>query len=156
MRLTAMGIPTVDVEQVFYCHQIRRHGVVYPLLQGESLEKIAARDGISDELYHKLAGFIAMLHARGVYFRSLHLGNILLSPDGEYSLIDVADMRFSSSSLRVDQRRRNFRHLLRNQNHRKLFEGFGLERFLKLYLASAGLSQKKAKRIMSVAETGGR
>ena len=151
-RLLAMGISSVQVEQVFYCHQVRRHGVIYPLLQGESLEQISARDGISDELYGKLAGFIAMLHAKGVYFRSLHLGNILLLPDGEFGLIDVADMRFSSSSLRVDQRRRNFRHLLRNQNHRKLFESFGLERFLKLYLTSAALSQQQAKRIMSVAE----
>jgi len=151
-RLLAMGIPSVQVEQVFYCHSIRRHGVVYPLLQGESLEKIAARDGMSDKLYNKLAGFIAMLHAKGVYFRSLHLGNILLLPDGEFGLIDVADMRFSNSSLRVDLRRRNFRHLLRNQNHRKLFESFGLEGFLKLYLASANLSQKQAESFMSVAE----
>jgi hypothetical protein len=152
-RLNAMGIPSVQVEQVFYCHHIRRHGVIYPLLEGESLEKIAAGDGITDELSVRLAGFIAMLHARGVYFRSLHLGNILLLPDGEFGLIDVADMRFSRSGLRVDQRIRNFRHLLRNRSHRQLFEGFGLERFLKLYLAAAALSAAQGNRIMAVAET---
>ncbi len=152
-RLIAMGIPSVVVERVFYCHQTRRHGVIYPLLDGESLEKIALVDGLSEELFCKLAGFIAMLHARGVFFRSLHLGNILLLPDGGLGLIDVADMRFSPLPLRVDQRKRNFRHLLRNQNHRNIFVDFGLERFLRLYLEAAALSEAQSNRIMAVAET---
>ncbi len=152
-RLDSMGISTVHVEQLFYCHHIRRHGVIYPLLDGESLENIASVDGLSEDLFRKLAGFIAQLHAKGIFFRSLHLGNILLLPDGELGLIDVADMRFSPSPLRVDQRKRNFRHLLRNQKHREIFVDFGLERFLALYLKAAALSEARSKRIMSVAET---
>ncbi len=152
-RLISMGIPAVRVERVFYCHQIRRHGVIYPLLEGESLEQIAARDGFSHGLFQELAKFIAILHAKGVFFRSLHLGNILLLPDGRFGLIDVADMRFSRSPLRVDQRKRNFRHLLRNQKHRDVFADFGLERFLGLYLEAAALSDSQSKKIMSVAET---
>ncbi len=152
-RLKSMGIPSVEVERVFYCHQIRRHGVIYPLLQGESLEQIATKNGLSEDLLQQLAEFIAMLHDMGIYFRSLHLGNILQMPDGRYGLIDVADMRFFRSPLRVDQRRRNFKHLLRNKSHRKTFDSFGLERFLKLYITSAGLIQKQAQKILSVAET---
>ncbi len=152
-RLIEMGIPCVKVEQVFYCHQIRRHGVIYPLLEGESLEKIAERDDMSDELFYKLAGFIAVLHQKGIHFRSLHLGNILLLPDGELGLIDVADMRFSWFSLRLDQRRRNFRHLFRTQLHREVFAKFGVKRFLNFYVEAAGLNASQAKSIMALAET---
>jgi hypothetical protein len=152
-RLIAMGITCVTVKRVFYCHAIKRHGVIYSLMEGDSLEKIAAREGISDDLFLRLAEFIALLHRKGVYFRSLHLGNILLLPEGGLGLIDVADMRFSRSPLRVDQRKRNFRHLLRNSEHRKVFSEFGLERFLDLYSNAAGLDQAKSSRIKSLAET---
>jgi len=152
-RLLAMDIPCVDVERVFYCRDIKRHGIIYPLLDGESLEKIAGRDGISDELFQKLAQFIALLHRKGIYFRSLHLGNILLLPQGGFGLIDVADMRFPRFPLRVDQRGRNFRHLLRNKEQRKLFSGFGLDRFLEMYIQAADLDDGKAKRIKSLVGT---
>ncbi len=152
-RLRAMGIPCVTVERVFYCHAIRRHGLVYPLMEGESLEAIAARDGISEEMFQRLAQFIALLHRKGIYFRSLHLGNILLLPQGGFGLIDVADMRFSRFSLRQDQRRRNFQHLLRNPSQREVFAQFGLRRFLDLYINAAGLDTKQARAIRSLSET---
>ena len=36
-----------------------------------------------------------MLHAR-VYFRSLHLGNVVRTPEGRMGLIDIADLRVSA------------------------------------------------------------
>ena len=148
-RLVTMGIHCVTVERVFYCHAIRRHGIIYPLLGGESLEKISGQDGISDDLFIRLAQFIALLHRKGIYFRSLHLGNILLLPQGGFGLIDVADMRFSRFPLRVDQRRRNFRHLLRNPEQRQAFTQFGLGRFLDLYIEASGLDEAAAEKIKS-------
>ena len=152
-RLIAMGIPSVDVKQVFYCKHIKRHGVIYPLLEGESMQQIADRDGISEDLFRKMAGFIALLHQKGINFRSLHLGNILLMPQGELGLIDVADMRFSWFPLRVDQRKRNFRHLLRNLEQREIFAKFGIGRFLGLYIQAAGLDENKAKKIKALTAT---
>lgn len=152
-RLSAIGIPCVQVERVFYCYAIKRHGIIYPLMEGESLEKIAAQEGLSEDLFQKLAEFIALLHRKGVYFRSLHLGNILLLPQGGFGLIDVADMRFSRFPLRVDQRRRNFRHLLRNRDQRQIFTEYGLGRFLGLYTKAAGLDETKSSKIRSLAET---
>ncbi len=152
-RLSALNIPCVHVERIFYCHAIKRHGIIYPLMEGESLEKIATREGLSEDLFQKLAEFIALLHRKGVYFRSLHLGNVLLLPQGDFGLIDVADMRFSKFPLRVDQRIRNFRHLLRNRDQRDIFTEYGLERFLDLYTKAAGLDVAKAGKIKSLAET---
>jgi serine/threonine protein kinase len=152
-RLILKGITCVEVARVFYCHAIKRHGVIYPLLEGDSLEKIALREGISDDLFLRLAEYIALLHQKGIYFRSLHLGNVLLLSEGGFGLIDVADMRFSWFPLRVDQRRRNFRHLLRNKEHRKVFADFGFGRFLDIYSNAAGLDESKSSRIKSLAET---
>jgi serine/threonine protein kinase len=152
-RLSAMGISCVQVKRVFYCHAIKRHGIIYPLMEGESLEKIAAREGLSEHMFQLLAEFIALLHRKGVYFRSLHLGNILLLPQGGFGLIDVADMRFSKFPLRVYQRRRNFRHLLRNRDQRQLFTEYGLQRFFDHYFKAAGLDAAQSGKIRSLAET---
>jgi len=35
--LNQMGVPSVKVERTFYCHAIRRHGIIYPMLEGETL-----------------------------------------------------------------------------------------------------------------------
>jgi len=150
-RLRRMGIPAPRVERLFYCHSIRRHGVVYPMLQGETLEKAVQEETRQEGLFQLLAEFIALLHKKGIYFRSLHLGNVLLLPDGDLGLIDVADMRFSRSPLRLDQRRRNFRHLFRTSVHRHIFQQLGMERFLGLYIKAAALSQGQADTIRRIA-----
>lgn len=144
-RLQQRGIRTVTVEQVFYCHAIRRHGVVYPLLQGDTLADLLQSQSAGPNLLEQLAGYIALLHDKGIYFRSLHLGNVLLLSDGELGLIDVADMRFFRRALTVGERRRNFRHLFRRKEHRDLFIHFGEERFLDRYMEAAGLSGKRAE-----------
>jgi RIO-like serine/threonine protein kinase len=53
------------------------------------------------------------LHGAGIYFRSLHLGNIVVTPDNEMGLIDVADMRFLRAPLNAELARRNLQHFAR-------------------------------------------
>jgi tRNA A-37 threonylcarbamoyl transferase component Bud32 len=146
-RLTERGINTVTVEQIFYCHAIRRHGVVYPLLQGDTLEELLESQPDSADLMQRLARYIAQLHHKGIYFRSLHLGNVLLLENGELGLIDVADAHFSSGPLFWGKRVRNFQHLFRRRAHRTLFERFGTERFVDIYLDAAGLPAAQAEKI---------
>jgi len=142
-RLNQMGIPSVQVEQLFYCASIRRHGVIYPLLQGETLSHLLENTQEKDGLMLQLAKFITELHQKKIYFRSLHLGNILQLPDGRFGLIDVADLSFSLLPLNIWQRKRNFRHLLRRAEHRLLFEQFGIARFLEYYLDAANIPPQR-------------
>ena len=77
----------------------------------------AARDGQGEapsDLLEQLARFIAELHQAGVYFRSLHLGNVVLTPQGKLGLIDIADLSIQRWPLLGSQRLRNFRHMLRD------------------------------------------
>ncbi|MGN8274231.1 O-antigen ligase family protein [Pseudomonas sp. SMN5] len=67
--------------------------------------------------------FLAQLHERGVYFRSLHMGNVLVLDNGEFGLIDIADMYVYPSSLRLALRQRNLRHMRRyKEDYGWLFE----------------------------------
>jgi len=149
-KLNRLGVPSVQVDTLFYCSSIRRHGVVYPLLQGETLSDILENGQDKEGLMLQLARFIAELHQKKIYFRSLHLGNVLRLTDGELGLIDVADLSFCSFPLTVWQRKRNFRHLFRRAEHRVLFEQFGIERFIAYYLDAANIPQQKRAEFQSL------
>ena len=138
-------IPTIEVERQFYCYTIRRHGVIYPLLKGTPLSDLLTED--DPEIYQKLAQFIAKLHDLGIYFRSLHPGNILLLPNGKFGLIDIADMQFKTS-LSLFQRQRNFNHLFRYKEYHDGFETFGWRKFFKIYCQYSSKKDLRSKKLM--------
>ena len=139
-RLHARGIRTIHCEQLRHDKANRRHIVIYPLLAGTTLRDCLTAGKCGADLLAKLAGFLACLHARGVLFRSIHLGNVLVLEDGEFGLIDIADMQLRPWSLGLDKRARNFRHLLHDRRDREILRGYGYARFLSEYEIAAGLS----------------
>jgi len=56
---------------------------------------------------------VRQLHERGVYFRSLHLGNVVRTPDGRLGLIDISDVRVHRRPLGRLLRARNLRRMQR-------------------------------------------
>lgn len=115
-KLSGLGIPCPQVIETYRIPTISRDAVHYRPLEGDTIRQLINR-GISDEAAAALRGlllqFIQRLHATGIYFRSAHLGNIVLTPSGELGLIDVADMQFSRIGLGPFRRKRNWRHVLR-------------------------------------------
>jgi len=138
-RLRARGIPTVQVERVFYCHSIRRHGVIYKLMPGQSLHDLLSNETPDPQLMTELAGFMLRLHAKGIYFRSLHLGNVIKMPDGGLGLIDIADIRFRPWPLTSNERARNFRHLFRSADYSQPMLAYGYRNFMRDYLQAADM-----------------
>ncbi len=132
-KLIALGIPSVVVERTFYSHHLRKHGVIYPLLEGKTFSGLLDTPQREEHL-KLLASFVVKLHSLGIYFRSLHLGNVLLLEDGSLGLIDVGDMRFKHRRLTQGERVRNFRHLYRSADHSGGLRDFGYEPFVALYL----------------------
>jgi len=130
-KLHELGIPTIQVERQFYCAAIRRYGVIYPLLSGTSLAELF-KQSINNHLFIQLAHFIAHLHDLGIYFRSLHAGNILLLDNGSMGLIDIADMRFKKN-LSVSECQRNFIHFFRYSEYHPYFNEFGWQAFFNEY-----------------------
>lgn len=139
-KLARLGIPTVQVHSVSYCPENRRHLVAYRPLAGDTLRAVLREGGDVDLLLKRFARFLAELHRRGVFFRSIHFGNVIVPPEsGEFGLIDVADMRIRPRPLGAMARARNFRHFLRYSEDVRALEAFGLEHFLDIYLETADL-----------------
>src|SRR5690606_3768439 len=87
-------------------------GCIYAPLPGCSLEQIYRRSHNEFSLLvPQFAAFILQLHQRGIYFRSLHLGNVLMLPSGEFGLIDFLDLQFKAAPLNPWLIKRNLAHL---------------------------------------------
>lgn len=132
--LLSIGIAAPKIRECFWLdRQSGLSACIYQPLPGHSFEQIYRQ---SPEQLHSLlpalASFIRRLHLRGIYFRSLHLGNILLLPDGNHGLIDILDMRFKRHSLSPRLVQRNLQHLSRYLERHKLAD-FPLEELITQY-----------------------
>lgn len=118
--LKKRGIPTLTPLQLYRLDDTSRTAVLYRPLPGETLSTLL-REGKADwlDLLPPLARFINHLHESGVYFRSLHLGNIVKTPDGAFGLIDIADLQTRRRALgrgRIRRNREHFDKYLRKEN----------------------------------------
>ena len=98
-QLREKGIITIHCEQLRYDPEHKRHLITYPLLPGTTLRDRLAAAGCGDDYLDKLATWLVTLHAKGVLFRSIHLGNILVLDNRDYGLIDVARSEEHTSEL---------------------------------------------------------
>lgn len=132
--LNANSIAAPKVLDLFWIDRARGlSGCLYEPLPGQSVEQIFCSDPQQGMLLlTSLAAFIRHLHQQGIYFRSLHLGNILKLPDGSYGLIDILDLQPKRHPLNRWQIKRNFQHL-RNYLRRNQMDDFPLEQLLDLY-----------------------
>ncbi len=115
-RLSQLGIPCPRVLAVYRFPDIQRDVVHYQPLPGDTLRQIIRRpmgDADAHALRDQLGRFVARLHEQGVFFRSIHLGNVVRTEEGHLGLIDFADMKILRRPLSDSQRQRNFAHLLR-------------------------------------------
>ena len=133
-RLQQAGIATPVIDETLWVDRDKAVSAsLYQPLEGEPLDGMFRHDRARFlSLLPKLGAYIYQLHQRGIYFRSLHLGNILQTPDGGFGLIEFLDMRFKRAPLSRRLVRRNFEHL-RGYLQRRKVEGFPLEELLAAY-----------------------
>ena len=133
-KLNALGIRTPDISEVGWLdHTTATSFCIYSPLPGQSLDKLFQRERQQFLIrLPQLARFIRELHAKGVYFRSLHLGNILLLPEGGFGLIDFLDLRIKRRPLSRSLMRRNLQHL-HSYLQRSGIEDFPWTELLSLY-----------------------
>lgn len=112
-RLKRLGVPTVDVVQLFHFEESTDTAVLYRPLLGYTLRQLHISGLMDHALLESLGRFVAQLHGDGIYFRSLHFGNVVKTPEGQLGLIDIADLKIYRHSLTNWHRARNFRHLQR-------------------------------------------
>lgn len=141
-QLRRMGIPTPQVLNLYRLDD-GSSAVHYTPLPGHTLRQVLqgiTAPAVRQALVERFGKFMAGLHEQGVYFRSLHLGNVLVLEDGEFGLIDLADLRIYPSPLSLSLRQRNLRHMQRyTVDKRWLFEDH-LEALLQGYAVTASKS----------------
>ncbi|MDR0528378.1 MAG: toluene tolerance protein [Zoogloeaceae bacterium] len=124
LLLAERGIPCPTVLTLARVPSIVRDVVRYQPLPGNTLrEELARPTNVPENARATLTAFgvfVAHLHEKGIYFRSLHLGNVVHTAEGMFGLIDFADLSCRSRPLGVSLRRRNFRHLFRLPKDRAL------------------------------------
>ncbi|PIA72238.1 toluene tolerance protein [Pseudomonas sediminis] len=120
-RLEELGIPTVQPLQLFKLATAGWTAIHYKALPGETLRDLFTQHGeLSASLFEQLIELFKDLHRKGIYFRSLHLGNIVRTPEGQLGLIDIADLQFLAGPLSKDKIRRNLAHFERYLKHNGL------------------------------------
>ncbi|MNJ36783.1 hypothetical protein D3C77_315850 [compost metagenome] len=101
--------------------------VLYQPLPGETLSQLSRKPGFDwQERLPELVALVRRLHKSGIYFRSLHLGNVVVTPQQQMGLIDVADMRFMRAPLSKRMIRRNVQHFARYIARERLEDQFPL------------------------------
>lgn len=112
--LKKLGIPVPELMAVLKVPAIQRDAVLYIPLPGRTIREVR-RSGMSsteeDALKKKFHEFVDRLHSLGIYFRSLHLGNVVLMPSGELGLIDVADVKIYPFPLNFWLKERNLKRI---------------------------------------------
>lgn len=112
-RLAHFDIPVPQVGECFWLDKSQAvSGCSYIPLPGHSLEQIYRKSRSEfAAMLPAFAAFIHALHQRGIYFRSLHLGNVLQLPDGSFGLIDFLDLHFKRAPLAQRLVARNLEHM---------------------------------------------
>lgn len=137
--LEELGIATPKVgESVWLEPSQGVSACVYQPLDGIPLESLFKQQRqLFDAHLSDFAAYINHLHQSGIYFRSLHLGNVLQLPAGGYGLIDFLDLRIKRGPLSKNLIRRNFAHLQGYLKRRKV-AGFPWEELMRGYELQAG------------------
>lgn len=112
--LSRAGVGTLTVDFFGKVPHINRQIVIYPMVPGVSLrEELRGADPeATGEFMRRFGSFLAELHGKGVLFRSIHFGNVLVDGDS-MSLIDILDLKIFSKPLAEKRRIKNIRFLVK-------------------------------------------
>lgn len=134
-KLAELGIPCPCVLDTCELPQPGLSAVRYAPLPGRTLRDtlVDAEESARPAFILRLAEFVARLHELGIYFRSLHMGNVIVTPQDELGLIDFLDMRIGRKPLSRQKRLRNFRHVLRYKRDIEMIRRNGAQEFFETY-----------------------
>lgn len=119
-KLKKLDIPCPKIIQVYRIPSIKRDAVHYYPLPGSTLRDLYRGDAeYPSDLRERFLKFVEHIQGLGVYFRSIHLGNVVLTPEDRLGLIDISDMKIFNRPLSKWQRERNYVHMYTDEKDRE-------------------------------------
>jgi tRNA A-37 threonylcarbamoyl transferase component Bud32 len=109
-KLLSHGIVAPKVRAVIKVKKTYIRMVTYEEIHGLTVRDILQHNK-GDLSIPKLAQFIGRLHDKGIFFTSLHMGNIIKLESGDFGLIDVSNTHFYYFPLGLRTRARNLCNL---------------------------------------------
>lgn len=135
-RLRSLGFNTPIIHSIQHCAELHTYVIAYKKLHGQDARVLAQQDRT---IIDKVAAYIGDLHNQGIFFRSLHLENLLYDYK-TFSLLDIVDVQFKKKSLSFFLRYRNLKHMFRILDDRKFWKQFGIKPFLDIYFKNTNIS----------------
>ncbi len=121
IKLKDHEISSIEItNELAFQYNNRLSGVSYKYIPGKTYRDLGNK--ITKEMITDLAKYISIIHKKGIYFRAMHLGNILLH-NKKLFLIDIAKIHFYPWPLFIFTRARAFRRMIKYKDD---IEHFGL------------------------------
>ena len=147
--LKSKNISVPNVHAAYFYPTLNCYILIYDYVEQPTLHNIAKNDDFS--FFPKLAKFITELHAMGVFFKDIHLDNIIMN-DNEFTLLDLESLQYQRRPLTLRQRARNLAHLFNRKEDILFYQKFGWSNFLDHYfdaIYSTPKYQTKLKALIS-------
>jgi hypothetical protein len=145
-RLRLLGIPVPEVVDLYHVVDSNLSVVHYLPLEGKTIKDLLKEDMLNEVLAEEIGRFIAKIHSLGVYFRGLHIGNIVRTPNGELGLIDVSELSIYWRLSRY-RRLRNFARFWRTRDDQKSFGVININQLITGYVKNTNNKSIKANDI---------
>lgn len=131
-RLAARGVIAPQVDHVAFFPENYYYWLRYQKLEGVDCREYLTNHSV--EFLRTFAYFLAELHDKGIFFRGIHLGNVLYQvTTQQFCLIDFTDCHFSRHPLSRAKRLRNLKHLLNYPDDHAYFCAYGKQQFMQDY-----------------------
>jgi hypothetical protein len=137
-RLQSLGFQTPIIKTMMHCPELNTYILSYKKLPGVDLRVLTTR-GQPKELIDSIASFIVNLHTKGIFFRSVHLENLLQLNSGDFALLDIVDVQFKRRPLSLFLRYRNLKHMFQIKDDVLFWSQLSIADFLKSYFKFANL-----------------
>ncbi len=147
IKLTQKKIPTVYPTTIYFSLKNKKLGVQYIPVQGISLKEVLSKLSCNIKkkiLFENFGMFISNLHDKGIYFRSLHFGNIIVKESIQFGLVDVTDTYFYNHVLKAQQRINNLKVITKYRKDYDQLREF-MDEFLVGYLNNENGNSLKQK-----------
>jgi hypothetical protein len=135
LKLKKYDIPSIEItNELVFQYNRRLSGVSYKYIPGTTYRDLSHK--ITMDMITDLANYISNIHKKGIYFRAMHLGNILLH-NKKLFLIDIAKIHFYPWPLFVFTRARAFRRMIKYQDDIKNFGLINYKNLISEYMNSS-------------------
>lgn len=135
--LRALEILGPEIVAVYHYPALKCNIIVYKFISGYSLYDLACRKDFTK--LSMLPGLISRLHAAGLKFGDLHLGNII-SVGNNLALIDIESIIHKGRPLNLKERIANLKFMFSLKRDVPIYQQFGFDYFLEQYFLSSNMT----------------